>query len=275
MDLTIRIGSLELENPFIVAAGPPGVTGASLKRMASGRPGAVVTKSIGVALLLAASGLVARSVIQMYRNNLPLGEGAVRYTRPEVVVKPVPTIILGAVAGFRVGMTSVGAGSIIIVVLLMMYPALKASQLVGTDLAQAIPLVAAAALGHLMFGDFSMTVAASLLLGAVPGAWFGAQISSRAPGGIIRRALAILLLASGLKLLNAPNEWVLAAAAMALVGGSMLWMVIRRYTKEIARGRGLARPDAQGDVGPTAPAGLMMAGSLVPEPVPVEVEDVP
>lgn len=48
MDLSIRIGNLELENPFIVAAGPPGVTGASLKRMASGRPGAVVTKSIGV-----------------------------------------------------------------------------------------------------------------------------------------------------------------------------------------------------------------------------------
>jgi len=48
MDLSIRIGDLELENPFIVAAGPPGVTGAALKRMASGKPGAVVTKSIGV-----------------------------------------------------------------------------------------------------------------------------------------------------------------------------------------------------------------------------------
>jgi len=48
VELNIRIGDLELENPFIVAAGPPGVTGASLKRMASGRPGAVVTKSIGV-----------------------------------------------------------------------------------------------------------------------------------------------------------------------------------------------------------------------------------
>ena len=48
MDLSIRIGDLELENPFIVAAGPPGITGASLKRMATGKPGAVVTKSIGV-----------------------------------------------------------------------------------------------------------------------------------------------------------------------------------------------------------------------------------
>ena len=48
MDLSVRIGNLELENPYIVAAGPPGVTGAALKRMASGNPGAVVTKSIGV-----------------------------------------------------------------------------------------------------------------------------------------------------------------------------------------------------------------------------------
>ena len=48
VELGIRLGDLELANPFIVAAGPPGATGASLKRMASGGPGAVVTKSIGV-----------------------------------------------------------------------------------------------------------------------------------------------------------------------------------------------------------------------------------
>ncbi len=226
---------------------------------------------LGVALLVAASGLVARAMIQMYRNNLPLGEGVVRMTKPVVVVKPIPTVILGAVAGFMVGMTSVGAGSVIIVALLMMYPALKASQLVGTDLAQAIPLVAAAALGHLMFGDFSVNVAASLLLGAVPGAWFGAQISSRAPGGIIRRALAILLLASGLKLLDAPNEWVLAAVAMALVGGSMLWIVIRRFTRELARAGGIRRTGTEaGAADPLPPsAGLVLA----PEPVPVDVEE--
>ena len=63
------------------------------------------------------------------------------------VVRPIPTIILGAVAGFIVGITSVGSGSIIIVALLLIYPGLKASSLVGTDLTQAIPLVGAAALG--------------------------------------------------------------------------------------------------------------------------------
>ena len=76
------------------------------------------------------------------RNRLPLGEGPVHDVhRPELVVRPVPVVILGAVAGFMVGVTSVGAGSIIIVALLLMYPAIKASSLVGTDLAQAIPLV--------------------------------------------------------------------------------------------------------------------------------------
>ena len=173
----------------------------------------ILQRFLGVALLVAAAGLVARAVLQMWQRHLPLGEGPARPRRPEVVVRPVPTVLLGALAGFMVGITSVGAGSIVIVVLLMLYPGLVASSLVGTDLAQAIPLVGAAAAGHLLYGDFSATVASSLLVGAIPGAWLGAQISSRAPGGIIRRALAVLLLASGLRLLGVPTELVLLAAA--------------------------------------------------------------
>ena len=231
----------------------------------------VLKTILGVALLVAASGLVVRALIQMYRNNLPLGEGPVRYTKPKVVVRPVPTIILGALAGFMVGLTSVGAGSIIIVVLLMMYPALKASQLVGTDLAQAIPLVAAAALGHLLFGSFSMSIASSLLIGAIPGAWIGAQISSRAPGGIIRRALAILLLASGLRLLNVPNEVVLFAAVTALVLGSLAWMWIRPRAKAFAQ----SRPVASANPDPEQVTADPHAHGLVLEPVRVESDETP
>jgi uncharacterized membrane protein YfcA len=116
-------------------------------------------------------------------------------------VHPLRTVVLGAVAGLMVGLTSVGAGSIVVVTLLFMYPRLKASSLVGTDLAQAIPLVAAAAAGHLLFGAFSFDVASSLLLGAIPGAWIGAHISSRAPGGLIRRILAVSCLRPQLGLL--------------------------------------------------------------------------
>ena len=107
----------------------------------------------------------------------------------------------------------------------------KASSLVGTDLTQAIPLVGAAALGHLLFGSFSFGITASLLLGAIPGAFLGAQVSSRAPGGVIRRALAVLLLASGLRLLGVSTEMVLVVAGLALVVGSLAWIVIRRTVR--------------------------------------------
>jgi hypothetical protein len=184
---------------------------------------------LGVALLIASCGLVVRAVLQMVRNRSALGEGPTQLSAPSaLVVRPVPTAILGAVAGLLVGMTSVGAGSIVIVVLLLLYPALKASQLVGTDLVQAVPLVAAASLGHLLYGDFSLGLTTSLLIGAIPGAWFGAHVSARAPGGIIRRALAILLLASGLKLLGASLPVVLGAAAAALVLGNLLWFLVKR-----------------------------------------------
>ncbi len=183
---------------------------------------------LGVALLVAATGLVVRSVLGMRRHRSAFGEGPARPTSPDVVVRKVPTLVLGAVAGLLVGMTSVGSGSIVIVVLLLLYPALKASQLVGTDLVQAVPLVAAASLGHVLYGDFSLGLTVSLLVGAVPGAWFGAHVSSRAPGGLIRRAMAILLLASGLKLLGASLGVVVGAAVAALVAGNLLWVVVRR-----------------------------------------------
>jgi adenylyl-sulfate kinase len=197
---------------------------------------------LGLALLVAAGGLVLRALFQMWQNALPLGEGATKPSRPEVVLRPIPTIVLGAAAGFIVGITSVGSGSIIIVTLLLIYPGLKASALVGTDLTQAIPLVGAAALGHVLFGKFDADLTLSLLLGAIPGAFIGAHISSRAPGGVIRRALAVLLLASGLRLLGLSTELVLVAAVAALVLGSLAWVVIRRTVKRTRRAAAAAAP---------------------------------
>ncbi len=188
----------------------------------------ILKHALGAALLLATTGLFIRAALQMWRNRLPLGEGPARPTRPpKVVVRPLPTALLGATAGLMVGLTSVGAGSIIVVVLLLIYPRLKASSLVGTDLVQAIPLVGAAAAGHLLFGAFSLTIASSILLGAIPGAWIGAQISSRAPGGIIRRILAVLLMGSGLKLVGAPDGFVVASTVAAVVFAFVAWRIIR------------------------------------------------
>jgi uncharacterized membrane protein YfcA len=167
----------------------------------------VVRIALGVALLLAVAGLVGKAV---YANRSPresVGADAIR-------VRPVPTLLLGALGGLVVGMTSVGSGSLIIVILLMLYPMLRANDLVGTDLIQAVPLVTAAALGHLFFGDLHLDVAGALLVGSIPGVLLGAHLSTRAPAGFVRTALAVVLLASGLKLLHLPDPAVAIVASV-------------------------------------------------------------
>lgn len=172
-----------------------------------------VKYALGVALLLAVAGLVAKTLIG--------GRGGTAEAS-DVVVRPIPTLLVGTVGGLIVGVSSVGSGSLIIVALIALYPMLKANQLVGTDLVQAVPLVTSAALGHLLFGDFQLDLTLSLLLGAIPGVYLGARVSSRAPGGLIRALLAIVLLASALKLLDVDNMvtlWILLAAAAVTVAG--------------------------------------------------------
>src|SRR5205823_14745037 len=98
------------------------------------------------------------------------------------------TLAIGAFGGLVVGLTSVGSGSIIIACLMLTYPQLRGAQLVGTDLVQAIPLVAAAALAHIIVGDFELGLTASILIGALPAVYVGARLSSRARDGLIRPA---------------------------------------------------------------------------------------
>jgi len=117
---------------------------------------------------------------------------------------------------------------LIIVLLLVLYPRLRAGELVGTDLVQAVPLVGAAALGHAIFGDVQLALTVGLLVGAIPGVWIGARLSSSAPQMVVRRALALVLIASGLKLLNASNGQLLLALVVVGIAGPLLWMAARR-----------------------------------------------
>jgi uncharacterized protein len=167
-----------------------------------------VQLALGGALLLAVVGLVAKAYAGRRR---PAADGPPSPIR----VRPVPTVLLGALGGLVVGLTSVGSGSLIIVILLALYPVLRPNDLVGTDLVQAVPLVASAALGHLFFGDLHIDLAAAIILGSVPGVLLGARLSSRAPADVVRAALVVVLLASALKLFGAPGLWVLAVVSAA------------------------------------------------------------
>lgn len=191
-----------------------------------------VKTALGVALLVAALSLIVKAYITMTERVQRRAAGEPRTASssgaPQAVIRPVPTVLVGVMGGLIVGMTSVGSGSLIIIALLLLYPALQAGQLVGTDLVQAVPLVAAAAIGHLFFGDVQLDVTVALLVGSIPGVILGAQASSRAPAGLIRRALALVLLASGLKLVGASTAVTVAAIAAFVVLGPMVWMVVRR-----------------------------------------------
>jgi uncharacterized membrane protein YfcA len=190
----------------------------------------VIRIALGVALLLAAIGLTVRAYLRLLEHARrrdgrapPLPQG-----RPTVNLRVVPTVALGLLGGVVVGMTSVGSGSLIIIALMALYPTLKASELVGTDLVQAVPLVASAAVGHLLFGDFHLDLTTSLLLGCIPGVWVGAHLSSRAPGGLVRRALAFVLLASALKLFDISNTHTGIILVLVALIAPILWMLVRR-----------------------------------------------
>jgi uncharacterized membrane protein YfcA len=187
---------------------------------------------LGAALVLASVSIVARTVLQS-RRGLRAGEHGAQHA---IRVRPLPTLLVGCVGGLVVGITSVGSGSLMIVMLLLLYPTLTAAQLVGTDLVQAIPLVGAAAIGHLLFGDFELGLTMSLLVGGIPGTYLGARLSSRAPDRVVRPVLVVVLLLSGLKLLGAPDEVVLvltglAAAVLVTLGVRLL----RRRDVEITQ----------------------------------------
>ena len=190
----------------------------------------IVQKSLGVALVIAATGLFVRAYLRLAERakNRDAHRAADPMGPPQLVLRVVPTVIVGVVGGVVVGMTSVGSGSLIIIALMGLYPTLRASELVGTDLVQAVPLVASAAIGHLIFGDFELGVTGALLLGSIPGAFIGAQLSSRLPGALIRRALAFVLLASALKLLGVGSvqTGVILVVLAALAGP--VWMLLRR-----------------------------------------------
>ncbi len=192
----------------------------------------VVQVALGVAVLVAAAAMIAKAALA------GRGSSAGPDAEPQpIVVRKLPTLLAGVLGGVVVGMTSVGSGSLIIVALLLIYPTLRAKELVGTDLVQAVPLVAAASLGHLLFGDFRLDLTASLLLGAVPGVYVGARMSASIPGGVVRHALVVVLVASGLKLVGVPTlvvGWLLLCALAASVILGVL--ALRRRAREKSAG---------------------------------------
>jgi uncharacterized protein len=192
-----------------------------------------VERALGAALLVGAAAMVFRW----------FGDRRAKQERTALVtgvaIRPLPTAAIGMVGGLIVGMTSVGSGSLMIVLLLFTYPLLSAKRLVGTDLTQAVPLTAAAALGALAFGHVEFGVTASIVIGSVPAVLIGSLLSSRAPDRYIRPAITCVIFASGLKYVGVGTTalgWTLGAVVLA---GAGYWLV---RTRIFPNGRSVPAP---------------------------------
>jgi uncharacterized membrane protein YfcA len=199
---------------------------------------------LGAALLVGAAAMVLRYVLDWRSGQQRLARMS------DIRIRPLPTVIIGMIGGVIVGLTSVGSGSLMIVLLLFLYPALSAGRLVGTDLTQAVPLTMAAALGALAFGSVQFAVTTSIVIGSIPAVLIGSFLSSRAPDRFIRPAITFVIFASGLKYVGVGTTalgWILCSVLLA---GGLTWLGATRPWRSDPRPAPATVPATDADLVP-------------------------
>ena len=155
----------------------------------------LISISIGVSVLLTAGSLLFRANIlkwvQVNPHLLPSGPNLSK-----------ATIVVGAIIGVLVTISSIGAGAIGATLILILYPHLKPAQVAGTDIAYAVPLTALAGIGHWWLGNVHFDLLFGLLIGSVPAIWLGAKLSSALSEKATRTTLAATLFLVGIKLVS-------------------------------------------------------------------------
>lgn len=154
---------------------------------------------IACTLVLVGGSLIYRNYFMPNRDAEPrpnVWDGKSKMTRRRRTY----TIVFGAFGGYLVGLTSIGSGSVMAVILLLLYP-LAPAVVVGTDIAHATVLSLVVGLAHMTQGNVDFGLAGSLLLGGVPGVLVGARLAPWLPGKPLKTVLAIMLIFVGLRLL--------------------------------------------------------------------------
>ena len=219
--------NLKLAMWLVIGSVPTAFAGAFIIQAVGGggeaEQDSFVMTAIGVALLFTA----ATYAVRMYLNLRIVTDGGVLVEK-DPHIRPIPTLLVGAVGGLLVGITSVGSGSLIMVALLLLYPTLSAVKLVGTDLLQAVPLVMSAAISHVLVSGVDWAVLIPLILGGTPGTFLGARLANWVSQSVIRRGIVIVLTLTGLKMLGLSPELVGIVGAGLLILGPVLWGLIRQ-----------------------------------------------
>lgn len=112
------------------------------------------------------------------------------------------TVLFGALGGYLAGLTSVGSGSIMAIILLLLYP-MSPVVIVGTDIAHATVLYLVTGIAHMASGNVDLGLVATLLLGSIPGVLIGSRVAPVLPGRPLKLILAVMLVFVGFRLLTA------------------------------------------------------------------------
>jgi uncharacterized protein len=205
--------------------------------------------AIGAALVLGAIGLALKTFVK--RGVQPSEAGFVMQRKDKV-----RAVIIGAVFGFIVGLTSVGSGTFFGLVMVMIYP-LTIARIVGTDIFHAAALLWVAGFGHLVQGNVDLHAMAWLLLGSVPGIWISSRFTVHLPQDALRLGLAGVLALSGIKLLDVPQSSYVIAVGLGLgLAAFAVWLAVEFRSREPERDdsprTGLADGDGDGFRGDAA-----------------------
>jgi uncharacterized protein len=170
------------------------------RQHATGSGDSILKAALGVMLLATAIALLYRKPLQAWAAARGHGaEGAARATK--ISTNPFVTVAVGAAIGAAVSLSSVGAGAVGVTALLLLYPLMATANVVGTDIAHAVPLTLVAGLGHATLGNVDWILLVSLLAGSLPGVVAGSLLTSRLPEPVIRNILVALLVTVGSRML--------------------------------------------------------------------------
>jgi uncharacterized membrane protein YfcA len=149
----------------------------------------LITNILSVMLLLTAVVLILRrQIISRYRRKFTA-------ISPETTQRL--TVMVGMTLGILVPLSSVGAGALGATALILLYPDMPMARVVGSDIAHAVPLTLAAALGHIVLGSTNFAILGFLLAGSIPGIILGSYVAPRVPDAVLRYVLAGTLLIAG------------------------------------------------------------------------------
>ncbi|PYF82921.1 hypothetical protein DFP75_1029 [Marinomonas alcarazii] len=150
----------------------------------------ILTSTLGIMLVLTAAVIVFRAKLT---NKLNFNLSEQQSTKI--------VFLCGFALGVLVTLTSVGAGALGTAIMMILFPAMRAKNIVGTDLAHAVPLTLVAGTGHIFLGNVDYTLLAALLIGSIPTIYLGTRIASHVPNHVLQPVLATALLSFGVKYL--------------------------------------------------------------------------